>query len=140
MKMLKLSEVPPGAVIACEIFHLFEHTGIYVGEGLIVELQGTGLVRAISPSRFLAGRSGEELLVACNKSGDILASAEVAKRASAQIFTCQDYDLLLNNCHRFTYACVSGTNEPVTSFFDLKMALKTYWRQEISWQVVDASS
>lgn len=138
--MLKLSEVPPGAVIACEIFHLFEHTGIYLGDGLIVELQGTGLVRAISPNRFLAGRSGEELLVACSRTGEILANAEVAKRASAQIFTCQEYDLLLNNCHRFTYACVSGKNEPVTSFFDLKLALKTFWRQEISWQVVDAGS
>ncbi len=136
MKMLKLTDVPPGAVIACEIFHLFEHTGIYIGDNLIVELQGTGLVRAISPNRFLAGRSGEELLVACDAKGEVISSVAAAERASAQIFTCQDYDLLLNNCHRFTYACVSGKNEPITSFFDLKLALKNLWRQDVNWRVL----
>ena len=137
--MLNLYEVPPGAVVACEIFHLFEHTGIYLGDDVIVELQGTGLVRAISSHRFLDGRSGEELLVACNSRKEVISSEEIAKRASAKIYTFETYDLLQNNCHRFTYACVSGKSEPVTSFFDLKLALNALWRQEICWQVVRRS-
>ncbi len=134
--MLNLYEVPPGAVVACEIFHSFEHTGIYLGDDVIVELQGTGLVRAISSQRFLAGRTGEELVVACNSRGEVIVSNDVAARASAKIYTYEAYDLLQNNCHRFTYACVSGKHEPVTSFFDLKLALKSLWRQEIQWQLV----
>ena len=134
--MLNLHNVPAGAVVACEIFHLFEHTGIYLGEDVVVELQGTGLVRAISTNRFLAGRSGEELLVACNRRGEVITSADCVARASARIYTVERYDLLHNNCHRFTYSCVSGMSEEITSFFDLKLALKTWWRQEIIWQVV----
>ena len=64
--MVKLSEVPAGALMVCEIFHLFEHTGIYIGDGQIVELQGTGLIRSVSTGRFMQNRSGEELLVACD--------------------------------------------------------------------------
>lgn len=135
--MLNLANVPAGAVIACEIFHLFEHTGIYLGDDVIVELQGTGLVRAISSQRFLADRTGEELLVACNRHGEVLASNQVAERAAHRIYTSEGYDLLRNNCHRFTYSCVSGISEEITSFFDLKMALKAWWRQDIRWQIIN---
>ena len=62
--MLQLSDVPAGSVVVCEIFHLFEHSGIYIGEHEIVELQGTGLVRAVSFNRFFAGRTGKHLFVA----------------------------------------------------------------------------
>lgn len=134
--MLNLYEVPAGAVVACEIFHLFDHTGIYLGDDVVVELQGSGLVRAISSNRFLDGRSGEELLVACNRRGEVIFAPEVAARASAKIYTFETYDLLQNNCHRFTYACVSGKSEPVTSFFDLKQALKALWQEDIDWRVV----
>lgn len=137
--MLKLSQVPAGAVVVCEIFHLFEHTGIYIGEGEIVELQGTGLVRSVSINRFFDNRSGNHLLAACNRSGDVISNPECAERAVSQIFTYQRYDLLTNNCHRFTQACVSGRSLPVTSFFDLKTELSHFWRTEVLWLQVDIS-
>ena len=92
--MVKLSEVPLGALVVCEIFHLFEHTGIYIGEGQIVELQGTGLVRSVSIPRFMDNRSGEELMVACDSSGKPIGNMAAAERAASQIFTYQTYDLL----------------------------------------------
>ncbi|WP_333798238.1 lecithin retinol acyltransferase family protein [Rheinheimera sp.] len=121
----------------CEIFHLFEHSGIYIGEGQIVELQGTGLVRSVSITRFFDNRSGNHLLAACNKAGEVLISPECAQRAVSQIFTYQRYDLLTNNCHRFTQACVSGRSLPITSFFDLNTELSHFWRTEVSWLQVD---
>lgn len=135
--MWQLSEVPAGAVVVCEIFHLFEHTGIYIGEGQIVELQGSGLVRAVSINRFFDQRSGKHLLVACDAKGQILIEPDCAERAIAQIFTVQDYDLIYNNCHRFTQHCVTGRNLPITSFFDLKTELGLRWRTEIQWLQVD---
>lgn len=135
--MLKLSQVPAGAVVVCEIFHLFEHTGIYIGEGEIVELQGTGLVRSVSINRFFDNRSGNHLLAACNRAGEVITSQDCAQRAVSQIFTYQPYDLLTNNCHRFTQACVSGRSLPITSFFDLKTELGHFWRTEVLWQQVD---
>jgi len=144
--MLKLSEIPAGAVMACEIFALFEHTGIYLGDATITELAGSGLVRAVSPRRFLDGRSGEDILVATDHQGNVLAEASAAKRASEQIYSYQPYDLLRNNCHRFTYHCVTGLPEIITSFYDLKVALLSYYhskqllpRQQnaVQWRVVD---
>ncbi|MCT6700671.1 lecithin retinol acyltransferase family protein [Rheinheimera sp. 4Y26] len=121
----------------CEIFHLFEHSGIYIGEGQIVELQGTGLVRSVSINRFFDNRTGNHLLVACDEAGRVQASADCAERAVRQIYTYQRYDLLSNNCHRFTQACVSGRSLPITSFFDLKTELSHYWRRQIQWLQVD---
>jgi len=134
---MKLSALPVGAVVVCEIFHLFEHSGIYIGEGQIVELQGSGLVRAVSINRFFDNRSGKHLLVACNAQGQVLVREGCYERAIAQIFTVQDYDLLNNNCHRFTQHCVSGRNLPITSFFDLKTELARVWRTDVLWPQVD---
>jgi hypothetical protein len=135
--MWQLSDVPAGAVVVCEIFHLFEHTGIYIGEGQIVELQGSGLVRAISINRFFDNRSGKHLLVACDPHGQVLVGQGCYDRAIRQIYTVQDYDLIDNNCHRFTQHCVSGRNLPMTSFFDLKTELARLWRTDIHWLQVD---
>jgi hypothetical protein len=137
--MWHLSDVPVGAVVVCEIFHLFEHSGIYIGEGQIVELQGSGLVRAISINRFFDNRSGKHLLVACNAQGQVLVGDGCYERAIAQIYTVQDYDLIHNNCHRFTQHCVSGRRLPITSFFDLKTELARLWRTDIHWLQVDVN-
>ncbi len=137
--MWQLSALPAGAVVVCEIFHLFEHTGIYIGEGQIVELQGSGLVRAVSINRFFDNRSGKHLLVACDQQGKALVAAGCFERATEQIFTVQNYDLIHNNCHRFTQYCVSGRQLPTTSFFDLKTELARFWRSQIDWLVVDIS-
>jgi len=137
--MWHLSDVPVGAVVVCEIFHLFEHSGIYIGEGQIVELQGSGLVRAISINRFFDNRSGKHLLVACNAQGQVLVGDGCYERAVAQIYTVQDYDLIHNNCHRFTQHCVSGRRLPITSFFDLKTELARLWRTDIHWLQVDVN-
>lgn len=134
--ILKLSAVAAGSLLVCEIYHLFEHSGIYLGDGLIVELAGTGLVRAISVERFLQGRSGNHLLVACDASGRVLANPAVAHRASQHIYSYQPYDLIQNNCHRFCCSCITGRANTVTSFFDLKAELTEHWRTEIHWQQV----
>lgn len=138
--MVKLSEVPAGALVVCEIFHLFDHTGIYVGDGQIVELQGTGLVRSVSIPRFMENRSGEELLVACDSLGKPLENHAAAERAVSQIFTFQTYDLISNNCHRFCGHCFTGRNWPVTSFFDLRQVLEQHLRQQIRFEKVQISA
>jgi len=97
-------------------FSVFEHTGIYIGDGQIVELAGSGLVRSLSFNRFLADRSGAELIFATSPAGNIIGSEIAANRAIEQIYSYQNYDLLRNNCHRFTYSCISGDSLPLTSF------------------------
>lgn len=132
--MISQRAIPAGAVVCCEIFQFFEHTGIYIGDGQIVELAGSGLVRSLSFNRFLADRSGAELIFATSPAGNIIGSEIAANRAIEQIYSYQNYDLLRNNCHRFTYSCISGDSLPLTSFFDLKQALAKYWRFTPNWQ------
>lgn len=146
-----LTKAPAGAFVWCEIYSLFEHSGIYLGdshvngqrktqytaaEHLIVELCGSGLVRALSAERFLQNRSGQHLFIATDLAGNLLGSHAAAERACASIYTYQPYDLLLNNCHRFSYTCLTGQSLPITSFYDLKQALANWYGFTPRWQKV----
>ena len=53
-----------GSFVACHVFGVVKHVGIWVGDA-IVELQGSGLIRIVSPERFLKDRSGGTIYVAC---------------------------------------------------------------------------
>lgn len=124
-----------GAVVCCGIYELFQHTGIWV-DGQIVELRGNGLIRAISPERFLHERSGNRIYVACNQSHQPFASDDAAQRALSRVFDYSEYDLLENNCHRFTCACVVGVDHPVTRFADLNRILSEQYGSALYWQPV----
>ncbi len=133
---LRLLDCPLGSVIVCEIYHLFEHSGIYLGDGQIVELAGSGLVRAVSSTRFLDNRSGEHLLALCDTNGRPVGNAAGAERAAAQLFSYQHYDLLRNNCHQFVGCCLTGQNRLITSFFDLRTELEQFYRVRLSPELV----
>ncbi len=116
---------PPGTPLKCALAGGFvadlAHSGVYLGDGAIAELDGGGVIKAVSVSEFLNGACGEwevavlrtgfRVYAACDrKSGEPLASPDVAAAARAAIEkagrTKRQYDLLLNNCHRFTTQCV----------------------------------
>lgn len=135
---VRLTREPPiGSVIVCEIYQLFDHTGIYIGDGHIVELAGTGLVRAVSFSRFLQGRSGEELLVLVDETGKPLAFDQAADRAISALYTYRPYDLLRYNCHRFCFECIDGRRHDITSFFDFKSAIQQRFRTQVDVKRID---
>ncbi|WP_100641141.1 hypothetical protein [Alteromonas facilis] len=125
-----------GAVVCCGIYEVFQHTGIWV-DNQIVELRGNGLIRAISPERFLHDRSGNRIYVACDHSRSALSSDVVAKRAIDRVFDYSEYDLIENNCHRFTHHCVSGRDEPVTRFAELNEKLCELYGTTLYWQPAD---
>ncbi|GAA6183315.1 MULTISPECIES: hypothetical protein [Alteromonadaceae] len=125
-----------GAIVCCGIFGVFEHTGIWV-DGNIIELKGNGLIRGISPQRFLTKRSGECIYVVCNDLGEALISPHAAKTAVSKLYNYSDYDLIKNNCHRFVWRCVSNSEELITSFSDLNNALFGYFNSSLSWRPAD---
>lgn len=102
------------------------HSGVYLGEGIVAELDGDGVLKAVSVSEFLNGACGEwkvaalrtgfRVYAACDGgSGRPLASPEVAAAARAAMENAGRpsgrYHLFLNNCHRFTAQCVEGRTE-----------------------------
>lgn len=61
-----------GAVVCCGIYDVLIHTGVW-WEGMVIELAGTGLIRAVSAERFLANRSGDNIYTACKPSSMVMA-------------------------------------------------------------------
>lgn len=121
-----------GAVVCCGIYGAFDHSGIWVDD-MIIERSGNGLVRAISPARFIARRSGKQIFVACDEQGKVLADADVASHAASQIYQYADYHLLKNNCHQFVADCLSTSSNKVTFFSELNQMLATHYQSRLSW-------
>ena len=130
----RITVVPQnGAVVCCGIYGVFEHTGIWVDDH-IVELHGSGLVKAVSPQRFLSDRSGNTIYILCNAQLQPLAAPGCEQRAISRIFTYVEYHPWGNNCHRFSMHCVNGKHDDISSFNDLNRALSHHFGGRLHWQ------
>ncbi len=127
-------EPEDGAIVCCGIYGVFQHTGIWLN-GKIVELAGTGLIRAISPERFLANRSGERIFLACDAAHNVLTTQEIVNRTAATIFQYSAYDVVDNNCHRYVNRCLTGTNPKITRFGQLNASIATQFSTPVHWQL-----
>jgi hypothetical protein len=125
-----------GAIVSCGVFGVFDHTGIWL-DGNINELRGNGLIRGILPRRFLQGRSGSQIYIACNQRNEVLIESAAIERACAQLFQYSEYDLIKNNCHKFVWNCVTGDRHQLTRFSELNRLMANYFGCEISWQKTD---
>lgn len=122
-----------GAIVSCGIYGVLDHTGIW-NDGKIYELNGDGLIRSISPNRFLQNRTGQTIYVACTTDGEVLSSKQAAKRAADNLYQLRDYHLIKDNCHRFIAEMLTGREQDVTSFSDLNQFLFAFFQQTIAWQ------
>ena len=123
----------PGAVVCCSVFSAFDHTGVWIDDNLIVELHGTGLIKGVTPKRFLQNRSGNQMFVACDSKGNPLVVEGSAERSAEHIFDYRDYDLVKNNCYRFTWYCVSGEDKKVTRFSQFNQLLAQKHGKKVYW-------
>ncbi|MBF7072896.1 hypothetical protein ISG33_05720 [Glaciecola sp. MH2013] len=121
-----------GAVVCCGIYGVLDHTGIWV-DGNIYELSGAGLIRCISPQRFLQNRSGDTIYLACDQSYLPLANEQIAERCINSLYQVREYDLLDNNCHKFVMEMLLGREVAITSFSELNQALSNLYLSTISW-------
>lgn len=132
-----------GAVVCCEVYSVLDHTGIWVDD-TIVELNGNGLVRAISAQRFLAERSGNQIFIACDEFDEPLITHKTDARAISHVYEYREYDLLKNNCHRFVWEMVTGKSAShsagMTRFTDLNQHLSSLHDSPISWHVLDLTT
>jgi hypothetical protein len=125
-----------GAIVTCGVYGLFEHTGIWVDEN-ILELKGNGLIRGVSPNRFLQERSGDSIYIACDDNHIPLIQSETADRAISQLFNYSEYDVIKNNCHKFVWHCISGENIPLTRFSALNQKMAEHFETTIHWHPIN---
>lgn len=119
----------PGCVLRCDVAGGVNflggslcHTGIYLGDDRIVEISKKGrkaraVVHIVDPADFLNGqgtnfvRTGINIYVATDGEGHALGNSEIAHRALDYRIAHRNrgtYDLIDNNCHKFTVRCISG--------------------------------
>lgn len=121
-----------GAIVSCGIFGVLDHTGIWFN-GKIIELNGDGLIRSISPSRFLQNRSGDKIYIACDNDFNVLFSESSVSYCIDNLYDYRHYDVLSNNCHRFVSEAILGVDTKVTSFSDLNEVLNQVFTTTIHW-------
>lgn len=126
-----------GSIVCCGIGGLLDHTGIWVGDNTIVELDGEGLIKPLSVARFTKERSGKNIFVACDSHARPLACERAAERAISQIYQYRDYHLIENNCHQFIWQCFEPGSEGLTTFKELNNRLATRFNKAIYWDLCD---
>jgi len=126
-----------GAVVCCGIGGVLEHTGIWIGDNTIIELDGKGLIKPLSSERFTAERSGKQIFIACDSTAKPLADEHIAKQAINQIYQYRDYHMISNNCHQFIWQCFQPNNDTTSTFKDLNEKLAHYFDRKVYWDVCD---
>lgn len=113
-KILTLkSKVTPliGSILYTDlIYGHIEHSGIYIGEGRVVELNSKGQINQVTLEGFSNTGTGQNIFVSCNGKNSV-GSEIVAKRAMEMRGTERNYNVLLDNCHQFTSGCITGEFE-----------------------------
>jgi hypothetical protein len=111
----------PGCIVICKIAGgLAEHSGVYIGDDTIVELNGSGEIQEVSFNEFLSEgitRTGVNIYVACDSSNRVISDGVIAERAEEMVGDIRDYNLVIDNCHQFTAGCITGNFENADNFF-----------------------
>lgn len=127
----------PGSVVYCDLLAV-EHSGIYVGGGQIIHLDGSGHIEIVDADAFINRLGGFNtaisIYVSCTDESPA-GSEAVAQRARAVLGKQRSYNLLLNNCHQFASGCLSGNFDNADNFLAF---LKTSAKERLganSWRV-----
>ena len=132
-KTLASPEVTPvkGCILKCDLGVLLEHTGLYIGNGKIVSLNRHSQIRVENEHSFFPPGTNPEsnrIYAACyGKTDEVLFASEIARRAKKKVNQKTPYNVLFNNCHRFTTGCITGNFEnDVVSFSQLEEVILAY--------------
>lgn len=124
------TDLAPGSIVVCDLMGGYvEHTGIYIGENLIIERNGDSTIKQVTPHEFMTShpiRTGLNLYAAYSN-GSIISNTEISARAKASLGDPRKYNLIFNNCHRFTAYCATGVEQPVTTFEKLTEILDSHF-------------
>ena len=110
-----------GSVLYCDLaFGLSAHSGIYIGDNTIVDLDGDGIVKPTTSTEFLDRLDGFNTAISIYVScSDVIpvGSEAVVLRAINAIGNERNYNLLFDNCHQFTTGCLTGDFDNNASSF-----------------------
>ena len=126
-----MREVKPkiGSILAVGLgFGVIEHTGIYIGEGYVIEQHGDDALKRVNLQEFMEG-NGEfyarglniSIQIACDSLGNPLAKKSIAKNAKKMYENYErntkEYSIVFNNCHQFCWECVEPKSYKTLALF-----------------------
>lgn len=107
-----------GSVVYCDVYAV-EHSGIYLGKGRIVHLNGSGEVEVVDAETFLNrldGFNNAMSIYVSSADGVAVGSPNVARRARRQLGTTRNYNVIMDNCHQFASGCLTGQFDNADNF------------------------
>lgn len=111
-----------GGAVYCDLaLGHAEHSGIYIGNGLIAHLNRFGTVETVDRAKFLEGTPAFSIYTSCVGTMPIgyESAAIYAKRVLEQNRR-RRYNVILENCHMFTSECITGEKSSNTFLWMLK--------------------
>jgi hypothetical protein len=126
-------------------FGLMEHSGIYMGQGRLVELNGRGGIADVTIKEFTGHLTtfNHELWVPVLKKPEfeaVISFSNAYENALEALFNSsgRNYNLILDNCHQFTSGCITGDFENSDNFlWMLKDTVEKYEGEKIVWKKWD---
>jgi hypothetical protein len=124
-----------GSLVYCQLGPV-EHSGIYIGNNQIVQLNGKGLIECVSPNTFTNHITtfDPDIFIQCHtRTREPIGNARIAGRAMDQLNKKRNYHLLMDNCHQFSAGCISGDFENPNNFLSW---LKDRYQEAIDDQII----
>ena len=125
-----------GSLIYCELFKM-EHSGIYMGDHRIAQLNGKGKIEIVTPDIFTANSTTLDcdIFIPVNADGQPITYYHASENAKRVIGQTRKYNLILNNCHQFCSGCITGDYENNNKLLLLtKKAFSRAVQQKVLWQ------
>lgn len=107
-----------GSVVYCDVYAV-EHSGIYLGKGRIVHLNGSGEVEVVDAETFLNrldGFNNAMSIYVSSADGVAVGNPNVARRARRQLGKTRNYNVIMDNCHQFASGCLTGQFDNADNF------------------------
>ncbi len=115
----------PGSVLYCDLWMAVEHSGIYIGDGVIANIVVDGIAESTvernGPASFTSkSLVGRKIYVSCDTHGAV-GHRDVAGGADAHVGERAFYGLVFKNCHQFSTKCVqyAGARDAGPALSDL---------------------
>jgi uncharacterized protein YaaW (UPF0174 family) len=140
-----------GSILRTELVgNVVDHSGIYVGDGKIVEIfndNGMAKVKEVNFYEFTYSsniRTGKTIYIAVDKlTKEVIFNEKIAQEAKKHIGKMTEYELLKNNCHSFVCKCIQKVpfeeKVEVVFFSELERVISKYLNDErmVDWEVCD---
>lgn len=123
-----------GAIVFCGLLNTFEHSGIYIDNSSIIELNGDGKIRKVSVNKFLTSSElrNNKLYTFVNKNNIPICTYSFSQRAEKMLNSCRNYNVIFDNCHQFTSGCITNNFENAdNAFWMLKTTIEQRFGCEI---------